>query len=140
MRVWRAQLPNTRRGRSRVKPNIVLLLTDDQDERSLGLVPGIERAIGAAGGRTRGDVREGLRHDAGVLHLEGLPAYGRLCPQPQRAHELPAHRQHHEFRSESWEDENIASRLRATGYRTTMIGKYMNGYTGRGGARPRGDG
>jgi hypothetical protein len=33
-----------------VKPNIVLLLTDDQDEGSLSLVPGIEEAIGAAGG------------------------------------------------------------------------------------------
>ena len=33
-----------------MKPNIVLLLTDDQDERSLSLVPGIEEAIGAAGG------------------------------------------------------------------------------------------
>lgn len=29
------------------------------------------------------------------------------------------------FRSEGWEDENIASRLRAAGYRTTIIGKYM---------------
>jgi hypothetical protein len=33
-----------------MKPNIVLLLTDDQDERSPGLVPGVEEAIGAAGG------------------------------------------------------------------------------------------
>jgi hypothetical protein len=33
-----------------VKPNIVLLLTDDQDERSLSLVPGVEEAIGAAEG------------------------------------------------------------------------------------------
>jgi hypothetical protein len=31
------------------------------------------------------------------------------------------------FRSEGWEDENIASRLGAAGYRTTIIGKYMNG-------------
>jgi arylsulfatase A-like enzyme len=34
------------------------------------------------------------------------------------------------FRSGGLEDENIASRLRAAGYRTTIIGKYMNGYTG----------
>ena len=34
------------------------------------------------------------------------------------------------FRSAGWEDENVASRLRAAGYRTTIIGKYMNGYTG----------
>src|SRR4028118_2346066 len=103
-----------------MKPNIVLLLTDDQDERSLSLVPGVEKAIGAAGGtgpaatsdralvnpaggcasraaaerdppggalsrprgwrregarggrghRAWGDVRPGLRHDAGVLHFE----------------------------------------------------------------------
>ena len=33
-----------------MQPNIVLLLTDDQDERSLSLVPGVEEAIGAAGG------------------------------------------------------------------------------------------
>src|SRR5918998_1548334 len=51
---------------------------------------------GGRGRGTRDDVRPGLRHDAGVLHVEGLPAYGRLRPQPQRAHELPAHRQHHE--------------------------------------------
>ena len=43
---------NTKRGRARVKLNIALLLTDDQDERSLSLVPGVEEAIGAAeGGR-----------------------------------------------------------------------------------------
>jgi hypothetical protein len=35
---------------ARVKPNIVLLLTDDQDERSLSLVPGVEEAIGAGPG------------------------------------------------------------------------------------------
>ncbi len=80
-----------------MQPNIVLLLTDDQDERSLGLVPGVEEAIGAAGGTgTGGDVRPGLRHDPRVLPFEGLPTYGRLCPQPQRAHELPAHRRRDE--------------------------------------------
>ena len=46
-----------------MKPNIVLLLTDDQDERSLSLVPGIEEAIGAAGGTGPGatsPIRPGL--------------------------------------------------------------------------------
>src|SRR4028119_1260414 len=73
MRVWRAQLPNTRRGRSRVKPNIALLLTDDQDERSLGLVPGIEGARGAGGGAGRG----GTRAPGGAPTNAALPPDGR---------------------------------------------------------------
>lgn len=78
---------------------IVLQLTDDQDERSLSLVPGVEEAIGVRpGAPERGRRSTGPSSRPVVLNFEGLPTYVRLRPQPQRAHELPAHRQHHEVR------------------------------------------
>jgi N-acetylglucosamine-6-sulfatase len=114
-----------------VKPNIVLLLTDDQDERSLGLVPGIEEAIGAAGGTgpgatfDRAFVTSPVCCTSRVSQLTGAYAHNHNVLT-----NFPPTGSITKFRSEGWEDENIASRLRAAGYRTTIIGKYMNGYTG----------
>jgi arylsulfatase A-like enzyme len=114
-----------------MKPNIVLLLTDDQDERSLSLVPGVEKAIGAAGGTgpgatfDRAFVTTPVCCTSRVSQLTGAYAHNHNVLT-----NFPPTGSITKFRSEGWEDENIASRLMAAAYRTTIIGKYMNGYTG----------
>jgi N-acetylglucosamine-6-sulfatase len=115
----------------RVKPNIVLLLTDDQDERSLSLVPGIEEAIGAAGGTGPGATFERAFVTTPVCCSSRVSQLtGAYTHNHNVLTNFPPTGSVTKFRSEGWEDENIASRLKAAGYRTTIIGKYMNGYTG----------
>jgi N-acetylglucosamine-6-sulfatase len=130
MSVWSAPPPNTKRGRARVKPNIVLLLTDDQDERSLAVAgEGIEQTLGASGGNgatfTRAFVTTPVCCTSRVSQLTGAYAHNHKVYT-----NFPPTGSITKFREEGWEDKNVVSLLKNAGYRTTIIGKYMNGYTG----------
>jgi arylsulfatase A-like enzyme len=96
-----------------VKPNVVLIMTDDQPLSSLAKMPYVN-------GRT-----DWIRFDTAYLNVA-------LCC-PTRASTLSGQYSHHTgvetntgkpFRDE----QTIATWLRAAGYRTGYVGKYMNEY------------
>jgi N-acetylglucosamine-6-sulfatase len=112
--------------RTSVRPNIVLIVTDDQRPETLEQLPTIQREL--------------VRH--GVVFTEAFVSNAQCCPS--RATILTGRYSHSSsvyrngppfggwttFASGSGERETIAARLRAAGYRTALIGKYLNGYGG----------
>lgn len=116
-RMARAQTPG--------RPNIVLIVTDDQRFDTLHAMPAVQRLI-----------HRGIR-------LRSAIVTNPLCC-PSRATILTGRFSHttgvytngganggwHAFRPS--ESSTIATALDAAGYRTALIGKYMNGYGGSG--------
>ena len=107
----------------RPKPNIVLLLTDDDDATSITLMPHLQELL----------VRQGVTfHNA----FSSFP----LCA-PSRASMLTALHAHNHgiwsntdaaatFRASGQESSTVAVKLQQAGYRTALIGKYVNQYEG----------
>jgi arylsulfatase A-like enzyme len=107
------------------EPNVVLILTDDQDVRSVEAMP----------------VVQSLLHDQGA-HFTHLFASTPLCC-PARASILRGQYAHNHgvlgneppnggfviFRHLGLEDSTVATWLQAAGYRTALLGKYLNGYS-----------
>src|SRR5919198_392517 len=117
------------------RPNIVLTLTDDQPWNSLWAMPAVERRLMAHGVTfkrafvvnalccpSRASILTGqYSHSTGVYTNDGHNHGG-----------FPA------FRSHEWS--TVATWLHAVGYRTALVGKYLNdfGYAGRHGHVPKG--
>jgi len=125
------EVPEADSEASSVRPNILLITTDDMDERSMENFPDLQQEIGAGGGLGSGATFE----NAYVTHS--------LCC-PSRASMLTGKYTHNhrvrgngasfggleDFRSEGHERRNIVTTLNDGGYRTVFIGKYLNGYDG----------
>ncbi|MDP8973764.1 MAG: sulfatase [Actinomycetota bacterium] len=103
------------------KPNIVFVLTDDQDARSLQHMPTVQREL----------VRKGTTFENGILPLP-------MCC-PSRASMLRGQHTHNHgiisgtlgaraFRDRGLERSTVATWLDEAGYRTGLVGKYVNGY------------
>ena len=106
------------------RPNIVLILTDDQRYDTLRVMPEVQRLLVRRGIRlrraivtnplccpSRATILTGrYSHTTGV-YSNVLPAGGWTAFQPS-------------------ESSTIATALDAVGYRTALIGKYINGYRG----------
>ncbi|MGI8911338.1 MAG: sulfatase family protein [Rubrobacteraceae bacterium] len=113
------------------RPNILIITTDDMDERSMENFPEIQREIGAGGGLGSGATFQ----NAYVTHS--------LCC-PSRASMLTGMYSHNhrvrgngasfggleDFRREGHEDRGIAAIPNDGGYHTVFAGKYLNGYAG----------
>jgi arylsulfatase A-like enzyme len=105
-------------------PNIVLILTDDQELSSLRHMPILHRRV----------AREGLTFTRAFVTTP------RCCPA--RASILTGRYAHNhgvlrnlfpdggwrQFRKGGWEKRSLAVRLTESGYRTALLGKYLNGY------------
>lgn len=110
-----------RTARSTSLPNVVLILTDDQRWDTLWAMPGVSQEIAAQG------VTFSNYFDPDPLCC---PARASILTG-QYAHTTgvygnnPPHGGFASFR----DDDTIATRLDAAGYRTALIGKYLNGYT-----------
>ena len=104
-------------------PNIILINTDDLDTDSLRFMPNVESLL------TR----------SGATFTDFIVAAPDCCPS--RASLLRGQYVHNhgilrgsrkfgegKFRSRNLEDSTIATWLRRAGYRTALIGKYLNGY------------
>ncbi len=106
------------------RPNIVFILTDDEDTELHAFMP-----------KTKA-----LLHDAGTTFDNYFVTYSLCCPS--RATTLRGQYPHstgvrgntpplggfETFRALGRETSTIATWLRADGYRTAMFGKYLNGY------------
>ena len=109
-------------GPSSTHPNVVLIVTDDQRSDSLHVMPGVQRLL----------VRQGMTLRRAIVSNP-------LCC-PSRASILTGRYSHttgvyfnrgphggwRAFKSS--ESSTIATALHSVGYRTALIGKYMNGY------------
>jgi N-acetylglucosamine-6-sulfatase len=108
-------------GRSGPAPNIVVIMTDDQDQKTVQYMP-----------KMRGHMADG------GVELKNYVATYSLC-SPSRASILTGRYPHnHEVmgnyeqggykRLVDDEDRTIATWLHEAGYRTSLLGKYINGY------------
>jgi N-acetylglucosamine-6-sulfatase len=107
------------------KPDIVFVMTDDMPERLLHRMPEVHKRIVARGLRfpnayisesvcapSRASILTGMYpHNTGVW-MNGAESHGGLKV----------------FREEGLEEHTVATWLEKSGYRTGLIGKYMNGY------------
>ncbi len=106
------------------KPNIIFILTDDQDVETLAHMPRVQALL----------VKQGL------AFKNAFVTYSLCCPS--RASILTGQYPHNhnilhnapplggfvKFRDQGQERSTVATWLRAAGYRTALFGKYLNGY------------
>jgi N-acetylglucosamine-6-sulfatase len=106
------------------KPNIIFVLTDDQDAESLSHMPKVQDQL----------VEKGTTFENGILTLP-------VCC-PSRATMLKGQYAHNHslsdgsggengarwFRKLGLENSTVATWLNKVGYRTALMGKYLNGY------------
>lgn len=102
------------------QPNIVFVLTDDQDAGSLQHMPAVQTEL----------VEKGTTFENGILTLP------RCCPS--RASMLRGQYPHNhgisgdagasKFRRDGLDESTVATWLRESDYKTALIGKYLNGY------------
>ncbi|NYJ01860.1 arylsulfatase A-like enzyme [Nocardioides thalensis] len=107
-------------GTPREQPNVVLFVTDDQTLDELAVMPRTRRLIG----------------DAGTTFRQAIAQYPLCCPS--RATLLTGQVAHNHGvlgNEEPWggyghfdETETLPLWLQDAGYRTAMVGKYLNGY------------
>jgi N-acetylglucosamine-6-sulfatase len=106
------------------RPNIVLIVTDDLDNQSMPRLTGLSSLIADQGVTfTRSFVTTPICAPSRASLLTGLYAHNHgtltnLLPQGGFA----------TFLSEGREASTVATWLRAAGYRTIFLGKYLNGY------------
>jgi N-acetylglucosamine-6-sulfatase len=106
------------------RPNIVLILTDDLDSASMQFLPGIAA----------------LTSDRGVTFSQFFVSDSLCCPSRtsilcgayNHNHHVvtngPPHGGYEHFRELGHEDDTVATWLHDAGYRTVLMGKYLNGY------------
>src|SRR5215210_9267721 len=115
------------------KPNIVFVMTDDMPEQLRHRMPEVQKRIVARGLRfqnaytsesvcapSRASILTGMYpHNTGVW-MNGQPPY--------LYHDEESHGGLKVFREEGLEEQTVATWLEKSGYRTGLIGKYINGY------------
>ena len=109
--------------KARIRPNIVFLLTDDLDVRTADLMPRLPVLIGQHGLTfTRAYVTQSLCAPSRASILTGqYPHNHRVLDNTGPDGGFAAFRR-------GPEASTIATWLRAGGYRTALVGKYINGY------------
>jgi N-acetylglucosamine-6-sulfatase len=108
------------------RPNIVFIMTDDMPKGLWKSMPTLKGRVSAEGARfTDAYVTQSLCCPSRATILTGEYPHnhgitGNLAPNGGEA----------EFRNTGQDQDTIATRMQAEGYRTALIGKYMNGYEG----------
>jgi N-acetylglucosamine-6-sulfatase len=108
------------------RPNIVFVMTDDMPKGLWKSMPTLRSRVSAEGARfTDAYVTQSLCCPSRATVLTGEYPHnhgitGNHAPNGGEA----------EFRSTGQDRDTIATRMQAEGYRTALVGKYMNGYKG----------
>lgn len=106
------------------KPNLVIILTDDQDLGSLAYMPRTRELIGAQGMTFRNHfVPLSLCCPSRATLLTGLYAHNHKVYT-----NFPPDGGFERFEARGHEEKTLATALHDAGYRTALIGKYLNGY------------
>lgn len=112
----------------KLQPNLILILTDDQDLSSLAYMPRTLELLGAQGMTFRNHfVPLSLCCPARATLLTGLHAHNHKVYTnfgPDGGFES--------FAAQGHEEKTLAAALHDAGYRTALIGKYLNGYPDQG--------
>jgi N-acetylglucosamine-6-sulfatase len=108
------------------RPNIILVLTDDQDLGSLAFMPRTRNLLGRQGMTFANHfVPLSLCCPSRATILTGL------YPHNHRVYtNFPPGGGYEKFDDLGHEDATLATALHAAGYRTALFGKYLNGYPG----------
>jgi len=108
------------------RPNIVFIMTDDMPKGLWRTMPTLRNRVVAQGVRfTNAYVTQSLCCPSRATVLTGKYPHnhGITSNYPPDGGEA-------KFRSSAQDQDTIATRMHAAGYRTALIGKYMNGYAG----------
>ncbi len=109
---------------SSLKPNLVIILTDDQDLSSLAYMPKTLELLGAQGMTFRNYfVPLSLCCPSRATLLTGLYAHNHKVFT-----NFPPDGGFERFEAQGHEEKTLATALHDAGYRTALIGKYLNGY------------
>lgn len=113
-------------GMAAARPNFVFVLVDDMDYAALQSMPLTRKLIGEAGTTfTRNYVEAPLCAPSRSTFLTGLYAHNHRVLTVDAANGGFA-----QFRGRGHEQRTVAVWLRNAGYRTALIGKYLNGFAG----------
>ena len=104
------------------KPNFVFILADDMREDDLGYMPKTRSLLGG----------KGTRFDKAYVSLPVCCPARSTIMRGQYAHNTGVwvNSQWAGYKANGNEQDNVATRLDAAGYRTGLFGKYLNGYDG----------
>jgi arylsulfatase A-like enzyme len=106
------------------KPNLVIILTDDQDLSSLQYMPKTLQLLGQQGMTFRNHfVPLSLCCPSRATLLTGLYAHNHKVYT-----NFPPDGGFERFEAQGHEQRTLATALQDAGYRTALIGKYLNGY------------
>lgn len=110
-------IPNDSSG----KPNVLLIVTDDQQKVTLRHMPRLRAKLAQAGTSfERAYVADPVCAPARASILTGRYVHNHGIKENQRADQR--------MRETGVEDDTLATRLQAAGYATALLGKYQNNY------------
>jgi N-acetylglucosamine-6-sulfatase len=110
------------------RPNVVLILTDDQDVGSVRYMPNVERLLAEEGTTFENAfVTDALCCPSRATILRGQYAHNHGV-----AGNAPPRGGHERFKELGHEESTIATWLQDDGYETALVGKYLNNYTDAG--------
>jgi arylsulfatase A-like enzyme len=108
------------------RPNIVFILTDDQTAKDLAHMPIVKNKLTSKGTKfTSAFVTTALCCPSRASILRGQYAHNHLVTQG-----LEDPRGYEKFKELGHENSTVATWLKGGGYKTALIGKYLNGYGG----------
>ena len=116
----------TKQAKAVGRPNIVFIITDDQTAKDLAHMPTVRNQLTSKGTKfTDAFVTTALCCPSRASILRGQYAHNHLVTQG-----LEDPRGFDKFNALGHESSTVATWLQDGGYKTTLIGKYLNGYGG----------